>query len=162
VPPPLIMTEHETERQRPDSLNPMVRFLLVSVVAGLLAVFWLARWKLNPYDAEGVPNRLETHTQLGLPPCTFKVLVHKPCPSCGMTTAFSLLAHGDLANSLAANWVGTLLALFCLVLLPWAVASLVRRRTLWIRSLERGLSCVVFVFLALMLIRWAIVLGHGT
>ena len=51
---------------------------------------------------------METHRQLGLPPCTFKEMTGLPCPSCGMTSSFALLVRGDVMNSLRANAVGTL------------------------------------------------------
>ena len=45
------------------------------------------------------------------------------------------------------------------MLIPWCLASAVCQRTLFIRSMERALTLVVLVFLSLMLLRWAIVLG---
>jgi hypothetical protein len=47
-----------------------------------------------------------THTQLGLPPCGFLVLFGKPCPACGLTTAFAHLAHLQPLASLRAHPVG--------------------------------------------------------
>jgi hypothetical protein len=102
---------------------------------------------------------METHTQLKLPPCTFKTLTHLPCPSCGMTTSFALLVRGDVGNSLRANAVGTLLAVFCLALIPWGLACAAWGRPFLVVSLERALTRVVVVFLVLMLARWVIVLG---
>src|SRR4051812_36259079 len=93
---------------------------LGGIAAALAAVFGVAVW-LDPYDAEGKAKLIETHRQLGLPECTFKALTGKPCPSCGMTSSFALLVHGDVANSFRANEVGTLLALFLLVVLPWSL-----------------------------------------
>lgn len=135
-----------------------VRGGLLAIAAGLLVIFGIAI-ALNPYDADGQPRRMETHRQLGLPPCTFYVMTGVPCPSCGMTTSFALLMHGDVWNSLKANAVGTVLAAFCLLLIPWSVASVVLKRPLFIFSIERALTMAVVVFLAGMLIRWAIVLA---
>jgi hypothetical protein len=101
---------------------------------------------------------METHRQLGLPECTFKTLTGEPCPSCGMTTSFALLMRGDLVNSLQANWVGTVLAVFLLLLIPWALTSLIRGRFVFIQSLERALTWAVTFFLTLLLVRWAFVL----
>jgi hypothetical protein len=126
---------------------------------GLVLVFGIARW-LNPYE-NGRPRRMETHLQLGLPPCNFRILTGLPCPSCGMTTSFALLVRGDLENSLRANAVGTLLAVFCVVLIPWGLACAVSGRTLFVVSLERTVMWIVIGFLVLMLIRWGIVLCLG-
>ena len=99
-----------------------------------------------------------THRQLGLPPCTFADVTGVPCPSCGMTTSFALLVRGDVANSLRANWVGTLLATFCLLFIPWAAVSVVRGRALFVGSLERALVAVIMTLLTLLFLRWGLVL----
>ena len=136
-----------------------VRALLLGLIAGLVTVFSVAAY-LHPYGDDGSPLTMETHRQLNLPPCTFKELTHGvPCPSCGMTTSFSLLMHGDLVNSMRANWVGTLLALYGLVLIPWGLVSVWRRQPLFVQSLEQVLSWSVVTFLVLMLLRWSIVLA---
>lgn len=135
-----------------------VRGSLVGMALALCGVFAVAGW-LNPYNDDGSPRRMATHRQMGLPPCTFYATSGLPCPSCGMTTSFALLMHGDVANSLRANAVGTLLAGFGLLLIPWCLASAVCRRTLFIRSAERTLTFVVLVFFSLMLARWVMVLG---
>ena len=105
-------------------LNNWVRVTLLGLTAGLVIVFAVAAW-LNPYDADGQALQMETHRQLGLPPCTFYVLTGGlPCPSCGMTTSFALLMHGDVWNSLQANAAGTLLALLGLAFIPWSLATI--------------------------------------
>jgi hypothetical protein len=142
------------------ALTVWVRGWLVVQVVGLVGVFGIAAW-LNPYDEEGRARRLETHLQLGLPPCTFRSLTGLPCPSCGMTTSFALLMHGDLENSLRANAVGTLLALFGLALIPWSLASLLCKRLVFIGSVERTAIGVVLIFVVLLLTRWLVILGFG-
>jgi hypothetical protein len=137
-----------------------VRFGLLAIAAGLIVVFGIAIW-LKPYDAQGQPLRMESHTQLGLPSCQFYFVTGVPCPSCGMTTSFALLMHGDPWNSLRANAVGTLLACFCLFLIPWCLASVYSRRPLIVRSLERALTWTAVTFLSLMLLRWIIVLAFA-
>ena len=78
--------------------------------AALVTVFVIAV-RINPYDDEGRPLRIGTHMRLGMPPCEFYVIFGKPCPSCGLTTSFALLLHGDIGNSLRANAVGTVMAM---------------------------------------------------
>jgi hypothetical protein len=159
VPPSTPITPFKRAREV-DSLAWWVRGLLVCVVLGLTAVFAVAFW-LNPYEPDGAPRRMATHQQLGLPPCSFVLVTGVPCPACGMTTSFSLLAHADLPGSLQANWVGTLLAGFCLLVIPWAAASVVRGRVLFIRSLEKAIIGVLVTLLVLMFLRWGLVVAIG-
>lgn len=51
-----------------------------------------------------------THQQLGLPPCGWMIASGKPCPTCGMTTAFAHAARGDLAASFITQPFGSVLA----------------------------------------------------
>ena len=51
-----------------------------------------------------------THTQMGLPSCSWVVAFDKPCPTCGMTTAVTHAAHGDLAGSLLTQPAGAVFA----------------------------------------------------
>ena len=60
-----------------------------------------------------------THTQLGLAPCGFKQATGLPCATCGMTTAFSNAAHGNLLDSLLGQPAGFLLVILTCLLL-WA------------------------------------------
>lgn len=136
----------------PD-LNRWVRVLLVLLGVGLLAVFYTA-WRLEPD-----PRGLGTHQQLGLPPCTFYRFTRIPCPSCGMTTSFSHLAHGDVLGSLQANPAGTVLAAMCLVVIPWSAVSALLGRTWGIHRFEAFLARGVIVFITILLVSWGIRLG---
>ena len=142
----------------PEPINWFVRVMLIFVGMGLIGVFVVGAL-LHPYEPDGTPKSQETHRQLGLPPCTFYAMTGLPCPSCGFTTSFSLVAHVDVLNALRANSVGALLALFCLFIIPWVLISAWRRRFIWIHSPERFVITSLIVFVVLMLIRWAIVLG---
>jgi hypothetical protein len=135
-----------------------VRAGLIGIALGLVAIFVIAAW-LDPYDENGNARRMGTHLQTGLPPCTFQTITGLPCPSCGMTTSFALLVRGDVMNSLRANAVGTLLALFWLALIPWSLACAIRRRYYAIVSAERAILAAVLVFVVLLIVRWAVVLG---
>ncbi len=158
MPPPLTTAEYDEPLEVLPVPGPWVRGSLAGLALGLTAVFGVALW-LDPYQADGNPRRMETHRQLGLPPCTFYRVTGLPCPSCGMTTSFALLVRGDLVNSARANFVGTMLAAFGMVLVPWCVVAALTGRTPFIRSLERAVTVVVLAFLGLMLLRWAIVIG---
>jgi hypothetical protein len=151
----------EDDRDIPEALpvlNNWVRGVLVGIVLGLTVVFTVA-WRLNPYLEDGTPRRMETHRQLGLPPCTFYEITGLPCPACGMTTSFALLIRGDLWHSLQANAAGTALGLFCLAVIPWAAVSVVRRQTPFVRSLEKAFMLVVLSLVTVMTMRWLLVLA---
>jgi hypothetical protein len=159
VPPPLPVTRNKIERRTAaPALSGWVRGVLLGIAAGLGIVFGIAAW-LNPYALDGQARTMETHRQLGLPPCTFKDFTGLPCPSCGMTTSFALLVRGDVVNSARANVVGTLLAALCLAYIPWSLASVVWKRPLFIVSMERALFIIVVGFVSLMMLRWFIVIG---
>ena len=134
-----------------------VRIGLLAMAAAMAFVFYLAT-RVRPYQEDGTPMRSASHQTLGLPPCRFKELTGAPCPSCGMTTSFALLVRGDLLNSLRANWVGTGLAVFCLLFIPWAVLSTFRGRFVWVRNVEVALGFLVGAFTVLMLGRWGVVM----
>jgi hypothetical protein len=155
------LTDYEHDRGLP-AVTPAtaiwVRGTLVAIALVLTAVFGIALW-LDPYRSDGSARSMETHRQLGLPPCTFFAVTGYPCPACGMTTSFALLVRGDVANSARANYVGTMLAAFGLVLIPWCVTGALTGRTPFIRSPERALAVAVIGFLTLMLLRWMIVVG---
>jgi hypothetical protein len=139
-----------------------VRIALLAIAGMLAGVFALALY-LNPYRADGSPRTMATHTTLGLPPCNFVIMTGKPCPSCGMTTSFSLLVRGDVSASLKANWVGALLAVAWAVLMIWCVASAAANR-LFLVPPGRGevaITLAVGGFLVLMLGRWVAILIGG-
>ena len=54
---------------------------------------------------------LGTHQQLMLPECGWITSFDLPCPTCGMTTAFSHAANGNLPASFLTQPLGALLAL---------------------------------------------------
>ena len=85
---------------------PGVRFASLMVALACLSVLIVAAY-LRPSE-----QGLGTHEQLGLPACGWIVAADLPCPTCGMTTAFSHAANGDLYGSLGAQPFGALLAVF--------------------------------------------------
>jgi hypothetical protein len=140
----------------------LVRATLIAVAVALTGVF-VAAFRIHPYDEDGNPRKMSTHTQLGMPPCNFVTLTGKPCPSCGMTTSFALLVRGDVVASARANWVGSVICTLWAVTLVWATASGAWGKPLFVPS-GRGelvFTVIVGVVLTLMLARWAVVLISG-
>lgn len=97
------------------------RRLAMGFAAAGLTVFLVAAI-LDPYDESGRPRSHGTHRQLGLPACTLKSLTGVGCPSCGMTTSFALLMHGDPAAAWYTNWAGSVIAGLGLLGTAWFVA----------------------------------------
>ncbi len=56
-----------------------------------------------------------THQALGLNACQFLQQTGLPCPSCGMTTSFSLMMHGQPFAAIYVQPFGALLAVATLV-----------------------------------------------
>jgi hypothetical protein len=159
--PPVVPPKRPVRTGVPNTAR-IVRLSLLMIGALLAGVFAVAFY-LNPYDADGTPRTMSTHTQLGMPPCNFVVMTGKPCPACGMTTSFALLVRGDLAASLRANWAGTLVAVLWALTMVWAVASGIKGRPLFIPrgKGELVLTISVGLVLVLMLMRWAAVMIGG-
>ena len=113
------------------------------------AAILLAAWLVVP-DARG----LGTHEKLFLLPCVFHKLTGLPCPFCGMTTAFALMACGQLAPAFAAHVLGPLAYLVTWAVLLAGIGGLVRER--------EPLPRVLFsepagrIILALLLAGWAV------
>jgi hypothetical protein len=88
-------------------MSDRVTEALIQSVVGLLAVAVIAvAWRLEP-DRRG----FGTHEQLGFRPCSFLSATGRPCFSCGMTTAFSAMAHLRPLRAFEANPLGALLFL---------------------------------------------------
>jgi hypothetical protein len=115
-----------------------------------LGVLGVARW-LRPD-----PAGFGTHQQLGLPPCQFARLTGRPCPSCGMTTAFAWTVRGRFDRAWGANPAGALLAPACAALVPWLLVGAARGKALGLRSAEPALIGVVVATVAVSLVSWTI------
>lgn len=127
------------------------------MAAGFALVFFIAT-QVQPYNDDGTAMRSASHQTIGLPACRFKEMTDIPCPSCGMTTSFALLVRGDISNSMRANWVGTGLAVFCALLIPWCLVSAFRGKYLWVRRIDAAIGFLVGSFTVLMLGRWGVLL----
>lgn len=146
--------DYDPRKAGPRRLKVFVRLMLAAMAVGFTTLIVTALC-LNPYEADGSAKTMGTHMRLGLPQCNMVALTGKPCPACGMTTSFALLTHGDVLNSLQANWVGTLLCGTIIVFTPWLVISAWRGRLLWVRNGEMFSTIVLSTLLLLMMGRWA-------
>jgi hypothetical protein len=92
-------------------------------------------WALEP-DPSGVG----THTQLGLRGCSVLSWTGVPCPMCGMTTAFSAMAHLRVRDALVAHPVGSLFACLFAVAGGVSLVELVSPRGRWESLLALALA----------------------
>ena len=104
------------------------------------------------------PDRrgLGTHQRLGLPPCTFVVVLGHRCPVCGMTTSWAHLLRGELTDALRANVGGTLCGVITLITAFWLLASVARRRWLgWVPN-NTVAAMVAGTIVVVTLMDWAV------
>ncbi|QEF99916.1 hypothetical protein Mal15_39830 [Stieleria maiorica] len=102
---PLTSTDYTGPAGRRGWLLRIAAAIAAVVLVGLLAT----AAALQP-DSAG----LGTHHQLGLPPCSIRVLFGIRCPSCGMTTSWAHMMEGEFRAAAAANLGGLLLAIYAL------------------------------------------------
>jgi hypothetical protein len=139
--------------RHPGALEPLgwtVRCVLLVAATGLAGLLGLAR-KLEPD-----PRGFGTHTQLGLPSCSFATSTGWLCPTCGMTTAFTWSVRGSIDRSWQANPAGCVLALLSVPLIAWLLGSAVANRPVGFSSLSRPLLALLFTAVVLSLASWLI------
>lgn len=100
---------------RPGFVRAVALLLAVGPASALIVAS-----RLIP-DSRG----LGTHQQLGLPPCSMRMLFGIRCPGCGMTTSWAYFTQGEWLASAQANVAGFLLAWFSLAVTVIAVRSVV-------------------------------------
>jgi hypothetical protein len=131
------------------------RLWLAAAGIGLLSLLAIAAM------LEPSPSGHGTHQQLGLPPCTFWILFRRPCPTCGMTTAWAHLMRGEWVDAGRANLGGALLALLAMVAAPWLLASAARGDWFGVSPHGTVAVCILITILLVTLIDWAFRLFAG-
>lgn len=132
----------------PDRLARPTRLALVGWSLTFGAGFGVARW-LRPD-----PRGFGTHTQMGLWPCGFRAATGRPCPTCGMTTAFAWFVRGEFARSWQSNPAGLAVAVLAAGLMVWLVAVAAWGRPFPGRRLETPLINLAVATVALTVISW--------
>lgn len=105
----------------------MTRWMSVAVAVGSGAVLGLAAL------LEPSPAGHGTHTQLGLGSCSFLSATGVPCPMCGATTSFSLMAHLRPLDAVVNQPFATLLFLLTASVFAVALVEIVDPRDRWQR-----------------------------
>ncbi len=112
-----------------------------------------AAWLLTPD-----PSGYGSHERMFLLPCLFHLFTGLPCPFCGMTTAFTLMARGQVAAAWAAHVLGpAAYAATWGVLLAGGIGLMRNRRVLprWLFGRRAGR-----VILLIILLGWVINLAR--
>jgi hypothetical protein len=116
-------------------------------VGAILMGLLLTASRLEP-NASG----MGTHRRLGLPYCLVRSWTGLPCPSCGMTTAWSHYTRGDWKEAWRTHPLGLLLAVSATLAAPGFVTS---AATGWAPRLPRGVSAGLgWGVLAAALVQW--------
>ena len=134
---------------------------LVSVVlaVGTGTVLALAGW------LEPSPLGHSTHTQLGLGTCSVLSATGIPCPMCGATTSFTLMAHLRPVEALLNQPFASLLFCMTVGVFGVSVAEVVQPRDRWIRvsrwiePWEGGLAVAFLGFMGLAWIYKIVLMG---
>ena len=105
-----------------------------------------------------------THEKLGLPPCSFLSRTCYPCPSCGLTTSFAAMMHGQVVHAFESHPFGVVLVLAVAALGATGLLELLLGRD-FLRFLRPGVWWAYVLFGGL-LVGWggkiAIGLARGT
>lgn len=102
------------------------------------------------------PHGLGTHQRLGFPPCTFLMVFHKPCPTCGMTTAWAHLGKGNATAAVRANLTGSLLWLLAVLAAIWLLATAIGGRWFAVAPNRNAAAWISTSLLVIMFVEWAV------
>ena len=130
------------------------------LVQTLIAVgAWLV--VIVAFHLQPSPDGLGTHQQLGFQPCAFYQMTGRPCPACGMTTAFAHMAHGQVWQAVIVQPFGALLFVLTLAAALGATVTVATGRS-WNLLLARWLSPTwVYTAIVLGLGGWAFKMAYG-
>jgi len=125
------------------------RLVSATFVLAAVASCWLLA-SIDP-DARGHG----THERLGLAPCSWPIQFGKPCPTCGVTTAATLVVHLSPWRALTTQPFGAALAFAGLWLAIIALLALIRRESLIARISLWPLGTLTIATIAIFLFGWA-------
>ena len=119
-PDPRINDEDMLDSSGSPTRNRLIGLLFAVIGIAILSV----AAALTPAE-EGIG----THRSLGLPQCNWITMMDVPCPTCGMTTAFSNTVRGDFVSGFRAQPLGLV---FCVIVAMAVIGGL------WTAVLGRG------------------------
>jgi len=119
-----------------------------AVLSGAAAILAVAAW-LQPD-----PTGFGTHLQLGRPPCMAILVFGVPCPTCGMTTAFSLAVRGRWWQAFQAQPAGTLLVLGVMVAVLVSITTLITGQVWRLNLYRLPPQRIAYALVAILVISW--------
>ena len=131
---------------RPGRARMVAGLVLVGCVAVLATAAWL----------EPDPAGYGTHRQLGVSACGMMATTGVPCPTCGMTTAFSLAIRGRWIEALQAQAAGTLLVIAVGLTCATAGSVLLTGKVWLVNWFRVSAVKLVFLSLAILLTAWIV------
>jgi hypothetical protein len=147
------LTEHALARASELLRAPAAaRLLSLFVAVGIAIVFALSAL------VEPSPAGHGTHLQLGLGQCTFLQATGWPCPMCGATTSFALMAHLRPVDAFVNQPFAAFLFLLSAVVFGISAGEVVDPRRRWqriFRVIEPVESGLAVMFLFVMGLGWA-------
>jgi hypothetical protein len=129
----------------------LARLASIGLAVGTGVVLGLAAW------LEPSPLGHSTHTQLGLGTCSVLSATGIPCPMCGATTSFTLMAHFRPLEALVNQPFASLLFCMTVAVFGVSVAEVVQPRDRWIRFsrwIEPWEGKLAVAFLGFMGLAW--------
>jgi len=141
-----------------DQVEALLRRPLVArasstfLATGTGGVIATAAWLQPASEGHG------THLQLGLGTCSFLQLTGQPCPMCGATTTFTLMAHLRPLEALVNQPFAASLFLLTVGVFAVSLAEVIDPRGRWGRIvawLEPREGLLATLFLAAMIGGWA-------
>jgi hypothetical protein len=131
-------------QRKPDMVRLANACFAIGLTAALLLSFYLTP----------DPRGLGTHEQLFLFPCNFHTLTGLPCPFCGMTTAFALMARGEIVAAFLTQPMGALGFITCVILLPLIIGAAVFNKNLIGALMELPWRTLAWVLGAMVVFSW--------
>jgi len=98
---------------------------------------------------------------LGMPPCSFVLTTGLPCPTCGMTTAFSFVMHGRPWSAFKAQPAGALLCIATVGLLAASVYAAVTGRIVSVNWDRLGPVRLALGAALLLMLAWGFKIAYG-
>ena len=109
--------DNHFKKEHNNDLNPYweTTSIKARLILTIIAIaFWtvvIIAWNIVP-DAKGFGS----HQQIGIPKCQWIRESNTPCPTCGMTTAYSLTVRGRIVSAFLTQPAGCILAITHIIL----------------------------------------------